>query len=77
MADVVEGIHKSPWMQRAMTAVKKRLPASAISDAHIVVWKLQDRLSGTVTCLTCHFVKGRGYKLGWFRACTGRVGDGT
>lgn len=50
MADVVDGIHKSPWMQRAMTAVKKRMPVSAISDAHIVVWKLQDRLSGTVTC---------------------------
>jgi len=61
MEDVVGGVHKSPWMQRAMIAVKKRMPVSFISDARIVVWKLQDRLAGTVTY---HFVKGSGYKLG-------------
>lgn len=45
----MDSITKSPWMKRALKSVKVSLPLRAVSGTQVVIWRLEDKVSGAIS----------------------------
>lgn len=48
-SEAAKGLAQSPWLQRALKSVQMRLPLSAVSGPQVVMWKLEDRIQGSIS----------------------------